>query len=234
MPDTDRKLIFLGYPLQIDTPTPPAIPPIELLPLMSLAKEDAANVTIIRAASHTGTHVDAPSHVELYGITISDFRPDELIFHHPVVVDLNLKDCQTVEPAALEPFLAEMSQADLLLFRFGYGEVRHTDPGRYSSQCPGFGVESAQFLRDHLPALRAIGMDVPSLSCIADLDRTMAAHNVLLGGQGRRFLVIEDMKLDEDLSALEEVIVAPWWIRGLDGGPCMVIGSFRPISGNDQ
>jgi kynurenine formamidase len=234
MPQAERRLIFLGYPLQIDTPTPPAIPPIELVPLMSLDKEDAANVTLIRAASHTGTHVDAPSHVELYGITISDFRPDELIFQHPVVVNLTLTDCQVVQPADLEPFLAEMNRADLLLFRFGYGEIRHADPGHYSSQCPGFGVKSAQFLRDHLPALRAIGMDVPSLACIAELDRTMAAHNVLLGGRGRRFLVIEDMKLDEDLSTLEEVIVAPWWIRGLDGGLCMVIGKLKPIRGNDQ
>jgi kynurenine formamidase len=72
-------------------------------------------------------------------------------------------------------------------------------------------------------------MDVPSLACIAELDRTMAAHNVLLGGQGRRFLVIEDMKLDEDLSTLEEVILAPWWIRGLDGGPCLVIGKLTAL-----
>jgi len=230
MPHAEQRLIFLGYPLQIDTPTPPAIPPIELVPLMSLDKGDGANVTIIRAASHTGTHVDAPSHVEPQGITISDFRPDELIFQHPVVVNLNLTDCQVVQPAALEPFLAEMKRADLLLFRFGYGEIRQADPGRYSSQSPGFGVESAQFLRDHLPGLRAIGMDVPSLACIAELDRTMPAHNVLLGGQGRRFLIIEDMKLDEDLSTLEEVILAPWWIRGLDGGPCMVIGKLKLVS----
>ena len=227
MPEAEQRLIFLGYPLQVDTPTPPAIPAIELAPLLSLDKGDDANVTIIRAASHTGTHVDAPSHVEPQGITISDFRPDELIFQHPVVVDLTLADCQVVQPGDLEPFLAEMKRADLLLFRFGYGEIRQADPARYSSQCPGFGVESAQFIRDHLPGLRAIGMDVPSLACIAELDRTMAAHNVLLGGQGRRFLVIEDMKLDEDLSTLEEVILAPWWIRGLDGGPCLVIGKIK-------
>jgi arylformamidase len=227
MPEAEQRLIFLGYPLQVDTPTPPAIPPIELAPLLSLDKGDDANVTIIRAASHTGTHVDAPSHVEPRGITISDFRPDELIFQHPVVVNLTLADRQVVQPGDLEPFLEEMRRADLLLFRFGYGEIRQTDPARYSSQCPGFGVESAQFMRDHLPGLRAMGMDVPSLACIAELDRTMAAHNVLLGGQGRRFLVIEDMKLDEDLSMLEGVILAPWWIRGLDGGPCLVIGKIK-------
>jgi arylformamidase len=229
MSQVERQVIFLGYPLQISTPTPPAIPPIELAPLMSLDNGDSANVTMIRIASHTGTHVDAPSHVEPQGITISDFGPDELIFHHPVVVNLTLADRQIVQPNVLKPFLPEMIQADLLLFRFGYSEIRQTDPGRYSSQCPGFGIESAQFLRDHLSGLRAIGMDVPSLACIADLDRTMAAHNVLLGGKGRRFLVIEDMKLDEDLSTLEEVIVAPWWIGGLDGGPCIVFGILNLV-----
>jgi arylformamidase len=229
MSQAKHQVIFLGYPLQIDTPTPPAIPPIELAPLLSLNHGDGANVTMIRAATHTGTHVDAPSHVERDGITISDFRPDELIFSHPVVIDLTLADRQVIQPEVLKPFLPEMSQADLILFRFGYSKIRQADPGRYSSQCPGFGVESAQFLRDNLPEARAIGMDVPSLACIAELDRTMAAHNVLLEGKGRRFLVIEDMKLDEDLTELEEVIIAPWWIGGLDGGPCIVFGKLKSI-----
>jgi len=52
----------------------------------------------------------------------------------------------------------------------------------------------------------------------------MPAHNVLLEGEGRRFLVIADMKLDSELERLDEVIVASWWIRGLDGGPSMVFG----------
>ena len=116
--------------------------------------------------------------------------------------------------------------ADLLLCRFGYGEVRRTDPAHYSAKCPGFGLASAEYLLEQLPSLRALGMDVPSLACIEHLEECMPAHNVLLEGEGRRFPVIEDMKLDGALERLTEVIVAPWWIKGLDGGPCMVFGVF--------
>jgi len=102
--------------------------------------------------------------------------------------------------------------------------VRRTDPQRYSSQCPGFGVAGAECIVKNLPNLRAVGMDVPSLSCIKYLDKTMAAHNVLLGGKGRRFLVIEDMNLEYDLTTLTSVWVAPLLVAGLDGAPCTVIG----------
>jgi hypothetical protein len=67
-------------------------------------------------------------------------------------------------------------------------------------------------------------MDVPSLACIARLDETMAAHNELLGGEGCRFLVIEDMNLDHDLRALREVRMNPWLVNAMDSGPCSVVG----------
>lgn len=222
------RIVLLGYPLRKDAPNPPAIPPIQLSPFLSLEKGDGANVTMIQAASHTGTHLDVPVHVAAGGLTLSDFRPDEFLFTRPVIIDLRLADSQVVQPADLRPFIQQAKGADLLLCRFGYGEVRKTDPKRYSAKCPGFGVESAQYLLEELPDLRGLGMDVPSLSCIEYLDQTMPAHNILLEGQGRRFLVIEDMKLDDDLSGLTDVVVAPWWIAGLDGGPCMVFGIFGP------
>jgi len=220
------RIKFLGYPLHKDAPNPPAIPPIELTPFLSLEKGDGANVTLIKAASHTGTHIDVPSHVAANGLTVSDFRAEDFIFTHPVVIDLHLNDCQVVQPDDLARFMPEAKDADLLLYRFGYGEIRKSDPARYSAKCPGFGVASAQYLLEQLPNLRALGMDVPSLACIEHLDECMPAHNVLLEGDGRRFLVIEDMKLDVELERLAEVIVAPWWIKGLDGGPCMVFGIF--------
>lgn len=220
------RIEFLGYPLHRDAPNPPAIPPIELIPFLSLEKGDGANVTLIKAASHTGTHIDVPSHVAANGLTLSDFQAEDFIFTHPVVIDLHLNDGQVVQPDDLTRFMPAAREADLMLCRFGYGEIRKTDPARYSAKCPGFGVESAQYLLEQLPNLRALGMDVPSLACIEHLDECMPAHNVLLEGEGRRFLVIEDMKLDVELERLAEVIVAPWWIKGLDGGPCMVFGIF--------
>jgi kynurenine formamidase len=219
-----NRTIFLGFPLSADSPNPPAIPKLELSPFLSLKNGNEANVTMLKVTTHTGSHVDAPCHVIEGGISISDFRPDEFIFTHPAVLDLRLNDEVVVQPEHLEPFVEQAKSADLLLFRYGYGLVRRTDPKRYSMKCPGFGVESAQYLVRNFPAVRAMGMDVPSLSCIAYLDKTMAAHNILLAGNGGRFLVIEDMNLEHDLSHLKTVILAPWLIAGLDGGPATIFG----------
>ena len=219
--------VFLSYPLSDKTPTPPAIPKPELSPFLSLEKGDGANVTFVKMMTHTGTHVDVPRHVVAGGIALSDFRADELVFDQPVLFDLLLPDDTEVMPSHLEKLVEHGRDADIVLFRFGYGQVRSSDPPRFSSHCPGFGVESAQFLIDNFPRMRALGMDVPSLSCIRFLERTMRAHNILLEGKGRRFLVIEDMKLDGDLGGLETVIIAPLWISGADGGPATILGRFK-------
>jgi kynurenine formamidase len=221
---SNRQYVFLGYPITIDSPNPPAIPAVEISPLYRLAQSDTADVSLIKLASHTGTHLDVPAHVVEGGFTLSEFGPEEFVFDKPVVLDFQLGDCELVEPRHLEPILDPARDADLLLCRFGYGPVRRTDPARYSSKCPGFGVASAEYLLENLPNLRAIGMDVPSLACIEHLDETMAAHNALLGGEGRRFLVIEDMNLEHDLTNLTSVWVAPLLVAGLDGAPCTVIG----------
>ena len=71
---------------------------------------------------------------------------------------------------------------------------------------------------------RAIGMDVPSAACIAHLTETMACHNELLGGRGRRFLIVEDMDLEKDLGGLVEVRLWPWLVHDMDSGPCAAVG----------
>lgn len=217
------RLTWLSYPLDIHGPRPPAIPAPEISDLYTIAKDGAA-VQILRLANHTGTHLDSPCHVIENAIPITAFAPEELVFTRPVVVDLPLKDAEIVSPKDLEPHKAGLSGADLALFRFGYGGVRSTEPSRFSNRCPGFGMESAAWLRAHCPGLRAMGMDVPSVATIAHLEQTMRCHNVLLEGAGRKFIIIEEMNLDQDLAGLREVRVSPWLVSGMDSGPCSIVG----------
>lgn len=217
------KYVFLGFALTPNSPSPPAIPPIKLSPFLTIEENDA-KVTLIQVTSHTGTHLDTPGHVLKNGLLLTDFRPEDFVFNHPFIVDLRLSDATVVQPIDLEPFVEPGKEADILLFRFGYGPVRRSDPDRFSKKSPGFGVESASFLREHFPKMRALGMDVPSLSCIEYLSTTFQAHHVLLSGPRRKFLIIEDMNLDQDLSGLEQIFIAPLWVEKIDGAPCTIIG----------
>jgi len=221
------RILALSYPLRVDDPLPPAIPPLRLAPKYSLAAGDDANVFIITMANHSGTHVDAPRHVEATGLPITAFEPSDFYFEQTVVVDLPLPDGMVVRPEDLTPHAAAIRSADLLLVRFGYGAVRSRAPARYRDQCPGFGVESASYLREHFPGLRAVGMDVPSFACIKYLDETMRAHNVVLSGEGRKFLIVEDLNLDQDLRGLTEVWIGPLLVEGTDSAPCAVFGVVR-------
>jgi kynurenine formamidase len=215
--------IWMSFPLAVADPRPPAIPAPELTTLYTIEK-DGASVHILRVASHTGTHVDAPGHVVADGISIGAYSPSDLIFPRPVVVDIHAADDEVIEPAHLRPHEKRLQDADLALLRFGLGPVRGTDPERFSRHSPGLGVEAARWLRRQCPRLRALGMDVPSLSCIARLEETMPAHNELLGGADRRFLVVEDMDLHQDLAGLREVWISPWRVEGMDSAPCSVVG----------
>lgn len=217
------RYVWLSYPLAVDGPRPPAIPRPELTDLYTVDK-DGAGVQVLKLASHTGTHVDSPCHVIADAVRITDFSPQDFIFTRPAVIDLPLGDAEIVQPEHLAPHYPTLSTADLALFRFGYGRVRADDPQRFSTRCPGFGIESAHWIRANCPDLRAMGMDVPSVATIAHLDQTMTCHNVLLEGQGRRFLIIEEMYLDRDLADLSEVRLNPWLVRDMDSGPCTIVG----------
>lgn len=218
-----KETIFLNFPLRSDAPSPPAIPPIQLSPFLTREK-DGANVTLMQLTSHTGTHMDVPLHVIEAGISLTDLKAEDFIFNDPIVFDLPLEDALVVRPEHLEAFVDRGQEADLLLFRFGYGAVRRENPARYSAKSPGFGVRSAEFLLEKFPRMRALGMDVPSLSCIEYLGETFEAHHILLGGEGRRFIIIEDMNLDQDLSRLRTVIVAPLLVKNSDGSPVTIFG----------
>ena len=225
------KIFYLSHVLNPADPRPPAIPAPEVTPFLTIAKDGAA-VQMLRVANHTGTHVDSPAHVIPGGIPITAFAPAEFVFSQPVVIRLRAADDAIIQPADLQLFTRELQCGDLVLFKFGTARIRRGDPQRFSLHSPGFGVESARWLRRTCPKLRAIGMDVPSLACIAYLDRTMAAHNELLKGKGRRFLVIEDMDLHQPLARLCEVRICPWLVTGMDSSPCTVIGECRSPAKN--
>jgi arylformamidase len=218
------EYFLLSHPLRMTDPRPPAIPAPSLETFLSIRAGDAANGQILRVANHTGTHVDAPAHVIEHGATIHDFPLSELIYTRIVFVPMQKPDSGIVGPEDLEPFQDVLSTAEIALFDFGFGPVRKSDPGRFSLDSPGFGVPAAEWIRDHCPNLRALGMDVPSFSVIAHIDETMAAHNVVLGQTDRRVILIEDMKLENAPRDLSEVRVNPWLVEEMDSAPCTVIG----------
>ncbi len=217
------KLIWLSYPMSTTAPRPPAIPAPSVSEFQSIEK-DGANVQFLQCYNHTGTHLDTAAHVLLNGASIVEFVPEELIYRKIKIIDLTgTADDTVVTAELLEPWFTEPSDADALLVRFGVEDRRKNDHARFSNHCPGFSIPAAEYIHQKMPQLRMIGTDVPSIACIHSLDETMKAHNAFFEKASTpHFIIIEEMKLDADLSKVQTMLVSPWLHEDMNCGPCVI------------
>ena len=221
------ELRWLSYPMSRTAPRPPAIPEPKLSEFMSI-KETGANVMFLQVYNHTGTHLDTSGHVFEDGVSICDFQPKDLVYERIAVIDLSgLADDTVVMPEHLKPFLEKGCAADALLVRFGVESWRKFEPARFSAHCPGFCAQSAEYVHSRMPNLRMIGVDVPSIACIAHLDETMTAHHAFFSAAiTGRFIIVEEMKLDEGLTGMSRMTVSPWLFEGMNSGPCVIWAEY--------
>ncbi|MGN1250354.1 MAG: cyclase family protein [Candidatus Spyradocola sp.] len=217
------KLIWLSYPMSTTAPRPPAIPAPSVSEFQSIEK-DGANVQFLQCYNHTGTHLDTAAHVLPDGASIMEFAPEELVYTKLKVIDLTgTADDTVVTPELLAPWFPETSDAEALLVRFGVEVRRKNDHARFSNHCPGFSIPAAEYIHQKMPHLRMIGTDVPSIACIHCLEETMKAHNAFFEKASTpHFIIIEEMKLDVDLSNVRTMLVSPWLHEDMNCGPCVI------------
>lgn len=118
------SLVDLTQPFDEDTPIYPGDPEV-VLESHAKYEEDGYSVSALHLGSHSGTHVDAPSHVIPDGKQLSEFAPDRFRF------DALLVDARSV--AARSPILPSLlpdspdSNVDLYVFRTDWSEHRGSD-----------------------------------------------------------------------------------------------------------
>jgi arylformamidase len=79
------QIYDVSVPLSAATPTYPGDPGIEIKSWLTLAKGDAANVSLINFGLHSGTHVDAPAHFIEGGGRVESLPLESLIGEAEVV-----------------------------------------------------------------------------------------------------------------------------------------------------
>lgn len=217
------ETFWLSYPMSTTAPRPPAIPAPSISEFQSIEK-DGADVQFLQCYNHTGTHLDTAAHVFEDGAHITDFAPEELIYRRIKVLDLaGMADDTVILPEHLEGKLDDAEEAEALVVHFGVEDWRANQPERFSKHCPGFSIPAAQYIHEKMPKLRMIGTDVPSIACINSLEETMQAHNAFFSfAHTPHFIIIEEMKLDLPLDGLQEILVSPWMVKGMNCGPCVI------------
>ncbi len=96
------RLVDLSHPLATGMTTYPGDPAVEVSPALELARDGCA-VAALRLGTHSGTHVDAPSHVVPGGASIDQL--DLALFAGPAVV-VDVRGARPRQRIGWEPFAA--------------------------------------------------------------------------------------------------------------------------------
>ena len=207
----------LSHSVSEDATVYPGDPAVELAPAAT-READGYRVTEVQFGSHSGTHVDAPSHTEPDGRPIDAFEPAAFVF------DARIVDCSSA--TAREPIersaLPEETDAELLVVRTDWDAHWGTD--RYYDH-PFLTPAAAEWCgaNGHHVGLDALSPD-PSPSRRGD-ERDdepggVPAHHALLG---RERFVIENLTGLAELPERVELRAYPLALDGGDGSPVRAV-----------
>lgn len=151
-----RKVIDLSRPIFLKMHVYPGTPKPVSTPIAALA-QNGYRESLLQLSSHTGTHLDAPSHMVEDGAVLDRIDVDRFFGKARVL------DCSTCGPLITKPFLEkfrqEFSKMEFLLIYTGW-EDKWESP-QYFTDYPVLTPEAACFLSGM--GLKGIGVDAISV-----------------------------------------------------------------------
>jgi kynurenine formamidase len=172
----------------------------------------------ISMLSHTGTHIDAPSHILQHGRSLDQFPVDKFIGCAMVI------DCRGRNEISLEflqSFEPKIAEVDFVLFHTGWQDKWNTLG--YFEDCPIPAKEAARWLTTF--KLKGVGVDAFSLdkidSALAVNEENLPNHHILLG---KEILLIENLtNLDKLPDGVFTFQSFPLRIENADGSPIRAV-----------
>lgn len=154
------------------------------------------NITYIsRHFLHTGTHVDAPFHFDKDGLTIEQIPIIDFVYSSPLVLDIPKGREELIRVSDIEPHIAKIRIADLVLFNTGYSRFQ-TDEPRYQDEFPAIDIETARLFRDEFVNVVGIGIDTLSIESVHGPEHDFPVHKTLLHhdwSRNRTLLIYENV-----------------------------------------
>jgi len=224
------KYILLSYFINKNTPVYGSTPAPSITPYTKISKGASSNTFTIRVHNHTGTHVDAPAHFIEGGRMISEYSLEELIFLKPVLINCKSRVSDFVPLKESIERNEKAKNADILLLKTGFGRSRGSEV--YRSKNPVIKSRDILWLRKKYRSVRAVGVDMISISSIANRMEGRSAHRAAFKKErslGEPLLIIEDMNLLElgKSDLIKKIIVVPWNVGNIDSAPCSVLAEIE-------
>ena len=208
-----RRIVDLSYPIDGSDPRGT----VSLGPWKTFAEHGFA-ITLVTLDTHSGTHLDAPSH-QLPGAPTLDRLDLGKCVGPAEVVDCTAKrPYQLIEVPDLEAIAHRVHPGGRLLFRTDWSR-RWREPD-FNEGYPAFTVESATWLAEHGVAL--VGIDTPSVApCYRPVEVINAVHRPLLEAE---VVLVENLtNLAELRQPAVEFIALPLNLVGSDGCPVRAV-----------
>ncbi|REE99168.1 cyclase family protein [Thermomonospora umbrina] len=209
----------LTVPVVTGMPVYPGDPEVEVTAALTVS-EDGVNVARVHLGSHTGTHVDAPFHIDDRLPRLDDL-PLDRFGGRAVPMDVRgLPPRSAIGPERLPDGLGPGA---VLLVHTGWS--RHWGTSRYAAH-PYLAPETCAAIV--AAGVRTVGVDALSVDRTPESgadDFSLAAHRALLGAGS---VIVENLTglerlPDEDV----EVFVLPLRLMG-DGAPARAVARTRP------
>lgn len=215
--------IYLSYPLTLDTFGYGNGERIVYNKVRSICSGDTSNNSSFSMPTHYGTHIDFPYHFDEKGKKSSDYSANDFVFNQVALINLN-------NPESMPDLLIRNEQLnlagiskpiELLLIKTGCCFKRFQP--EYWEKGFGFHKETALFLKQNLPNLKAIAFDLISLNSYQHRTEGREAHKAFLSEQD--ILIIEDLDLREvdESTKFKQIVVAPLQLNDTDGAPCTIL-----------
>ena len=208
------KIIDLSHPIFDGMPVyPGAEHPV--LESVAAVRQDGYAEKRISFFSHTGTHVDAPSHIFHAGLSLDHLVADHFV-GSAVVLNFSSMPAKTIESADLEPYRQLLQHTDFALIHTGWS--RHWGHDAYFFGYPVLSETAADWICNF--RLKGLGVDALSVD-LPDAPQ-LPVHRRLLDHQ---IVIIENLNHLQDLPPSGFIFIAfPLPIRDGDGSPVRAIG----------
>lgn len=207
-------LLDLSHPIAGGMTVYPGDPAVHVDAALSLDADGVA-VTSLRMGSHTGTHVDAPSHTVAGGRTMADVALDELVGDALVLRPADLADRAVYGWAELEAGggIPERVPAIVVIdagWARWFGDER-------ALRHPALDPAAARELMAR--GMRVLAVDTLSPDPTDGSSVDFPVHGIVLGGDG---LIVENLRGLETLPAAVRVGFFPLRLGG-DGAPVRAV-----------
>jgi kynurenine formamidase len=207
-------VIDLTYPIAPGMPVFPGSPIPEIHPIARFER-DGFREKQMTFSSHTGTHMDAPSHMLRQGKTLDQF-PAEHFIGAGLCIDLTSARGGVIEWTSLQPFQETLPNCDFVMLRTGWGQFWGTN--RYFQGYPVLSPEAAQGLATYHP--KAVGVDTLSVDAADAVE--FPVHHILLE---HNVLIIENLAHLDRLpnGRFGRLCCLPLPLADADGAPARVV-----------